>query len=954
MFDPKIYTIGWICAILPELVAARAFLDEKHEAPDNLPVHDNNDYTLGRIGKHNVVIAGLPNGKYGTTSAANVAKDMLRSFPQVRLGLMVGIGGGAPSDKDDIRLGDVVVSSPGNGSGGVFQYDFGKTMQDQDFQPTSSLNQPLTVLLTAVGGLRAQYKLDGHGIDKTIVDILKKNPRLRKEFTRPDVGTDRLYRPSIVHPLNDASCSTACSDDPSQMIQRNLREEWDDNPAIHYGIIASGNQLMKDALVRDIIVKERGIMCFEMEAAGLMDNFPCLVVRGICDYSDSHKNKKWQGYAAMTAAAYAKDLLGRVLPNKVEAERPIIQALQEIRDINESHRNDFKEYLKIVKDNVNRELSDKEKKCLQLFRRAKGEKDATYEWFKDRIEERVQGTCNWLTDHENFKQWLKQDSGPLLVSADPGCGKSVLAKYLIDSFLPGQALPRTVTICYFFFKEQDQNTVRQALCALLHQLFSQKPNLIHHAIKEYENNGESLINAAQSLWTILRLVMQDPETGPVITILDALDECAEFDDLMRNLEAHFRTNQLSCGYWKCLLTSRPYRQIVSKFQGLLADFPRIHIPGEESSETISHEIHRVIEYKVNQLAEKKELSDQVKNHIADQFLKIPHRTYLWVYLVFDNLESEDFKQTLKGVDSTISTLPRSINEAYNRILSKSKEDKIVRKALSIILAAERPLTISEMNVAMNIESTSRSIDDLDLEEEPRFRSRLRSLCGLFVSIYHDRVYFLHQTAREFLLADLASPSPARTELNWHQCITIRDAQHIMAVICVRFLDFFSSDTAPLTGVTSEASCLTNIPTFLNYSAAFWGFHFREAHVNIDEATAVRLALGISKVKSKVYSVWSEIFKKSDWRLENIFFSTRLTLASYFGHSAIVQSLLEKNVNVNEQGGYYGNALQAASSEGHEQVVKLLLEKNADVNTRGGKYGNALYAARHHLEATSRW
>jgi nucleoside phosphorylase len=123
MSDPNIYTIGWICAIFPELVAARAFLDEKHRALDNLPVHDNNDYTLGRIGNHNVVIAGLPNGKYGTTSAANVARDMLRSFPQVRLGLMVGIGGGAPSDKDDIRLGDVVVSSPGNGSGGVFQYD---------------------------------------------------------------------------------------------------------------------------------------------------------------------------------------------------------------------------------------------------------------------------------------------------------------------------------------------------------------------------------------------------------------------------------------------------------------------------------------------------------------------------------------------------------------------------------------------------------------------------------------------------------------------------------------------------------------------------------------------------------------------------------------------------------------------------------------------------------------
>jgi len=84
---------------------------------------------------------------------------------------------------------------------------------------------------------------------------------------------------------------------------------------------------MKDAVVRDTLAKEKGVLCFEMEAAGLMNHFPCLVIRGICDYSDSHKNKEWQGYAAMTAAAYARDLLRRIPPNRVEAERPIKEAL---------------------------------------------------------------------------------------------------------------------------------------------------------------------------------------------------------------------------------------------------------------------------------------------------------------------------------------------------------------------------------------------------------------------------------------------------------------------------------------------------------------------------------------------------------------------------------------------------------------------------------------------------
>jgi hypothetical protein len=126
----EFYIVGWICAIHTEYVAAQAFLDEKHDRPEHVSPRDNNDYALGTIGKHNVVIAVLPDGEYGTASAAGVARDMLHSFPSVRIGLMVGIGGGAPNSKHDIRLGDIIVSALRNGKGGVFQYDFGKIIQD--------------------------------------------------------------------------------------------------------------------------------------------------------------------------------------------------------------------------------------------------------------------------------------------------------------------------------------------------------------------------------------------------------------------------------------------------------------------------------------------------------------------------------------------------------------------------------------------------------------------------------------------------------------------------------------------------------------------------------------------------------------------------------------------------------------------------------------------------------
>lgn len=332
--EPKILantdcTVGWICALATEQTAALAFLDERF-VPESVPQNDSNSYTIGRIGRHNIVIAVLPDGEYGLVSAANVANNMARSFPNVKIGLMVGIGGGVPTIHD-IRLGDIVVSSPGNGLGGVLQYDFGKTVQNTKFEITGMLNQPPTVIRTAVNKLKSIYELEGHQLEEAINGVLQQRPRLRKKYQRPQDSTDRLYKTEFIHPSNtntNEKCETSCGNNLARLRIRNPRSEDDDNPMIHYGLIASANQLLKDAERRDELAKEKDVLCFEMEAAGLMNNFPCLVIRGICDYSDSHKNKEWQGYAAMAAAAYATDLLRQIHPHHIQAEKNIIDILQ--------------------------------------------------------------------------------------------------------------------------------------------------------------------------------------------------------------------------------------------------------------------------------------------------------------------------------------------------------------------------------------------------------------------------------------------------------------------------------------------------------------------------------------------------------------------------------------------------------------------------------------------------
>jgi nucleoside phosphorylase len=317
IFSHDDYTVGWICALALEMAAAKAMLDDIHTDLPKLP-NDDNAYTLGRIGTHNIVVACLPSGVYGTTSAAVVAIQMLSSFRSIRFGLMVGIGGGVPSKDADIRLGDIVVSKPDKYFGGVVQYDYGKTVRRGRFERTGTLNKPPQALLTAVAKLQADHMVDDCRIPTYLSEMVAKRPAKMSNFTHRGQQQDRLFQAEYEHVGSGNTCDDC---DPGKLVARSARAT--DDPIVHYGLIASGNQVMKHGRTRDRLAKELGIICFEMEAAGLMDKFPCLVIRGICDYADSHKNKQWQEYAAATAAAYAKEILS-VIPASHVAKTPTI------------------------------------------------------------------------------------------------------------------------------------------------------------------------------------------------------------------------------------------------------------------------------------------------------------------------------------------------------------------------------------------------------------------------------------------------------------------------------------------------------------------------------------------------------------------------------------------------------------------------------------------------------
>jgi ankyrin repeat protein len=575
----------------------------------------------------------------------------------------------------------------------------------------------------------------------------------------------------------------------------------------------------------------------------------------------------------------------------------------------------------------------------------------------------VQGTCQWFLSQEGYTQWLAEESGILLVTADPGCGKSVLSKYLIDH----QLQPATI---YFFFKDQDQNTVRQALCALLHQLFIKKPFLIKHAIDEHSNSGENMINNTISLWRIFDKVFRDPQAGPVIIVLDALDECAEPElrDLTEGLIRHFKTEisdgpQSGCKL-KVLLTSRPYKLIVNQLQKLLNSFTGVRIPGEQYSEAIGKEVNLVIEKRVEQLQLTEALQEsekrKLKKRLMDRLCGIPNRTYLWVHLVFEQLENEGLeKETEKGVDSFIAMPPRDLPETYTRILQKCTDPKKTRMAKAILLAAQRPLFITEFNVAINVRSDHQGFEDLDLEPDEVFASKLPSLCGLLISIHHEKVYFLHQTAREFLMESSSigpeflfkdfSSIKAQSDQNWHHSISLRYAHTVLAEQCVFYLKLWNAE---------EHDHRDDKDPLDYYASSSWAHHIKEA--NLDQNASVipavikicqpdsnsfkalkrlyrayggyassqsRLVVCVASyygLRAVVEKLWTtgkaEIDSKDDMR------RTPLYYAVSRGEVAMVQWLLETNkVDVNSQDIHGNTLLMAAASRAHSAIFKLLLD-----------------------------
>ncbi|KAK6519345.1 hypothetical protein TWF281_003179 [Arthrobotrys megalospora] len=301
------YNVAIITAIDYEMSAFRYMLDREHP---RLPTKkgDSNMYVLGELNGHNIVLACLP-GNQGKGAAATTALNMARTFPSIEWRFLIGIGGGAPSNKHDIRLGDVVISMPEGSHGGVVQYDLGKATED-DFQLKGFLVPPPTILRNVAQMMKSDHLGRRNRVDEFVSAMMQRTPDL-SIFSRPSDKPDILYDAGYRHVSGEATCAKC---DSARTVYRSRRRV--EGSVIHYGLIASGDRVVKSGTKRDRTTHDVGdILCFEMEAAGVATELPCIVIRGISDYADSHKNDSWHYYAAAVAAGAAKEMISYLDPS---------------------------------------------------------------------------------------------------------------------------------------------------------------------------------------------------------------------------------------------------------------------------------------------------------------------------------------------------------------------------------------------------------------------------------------------------------------------------------------------------------------------------------------------------------------------------------------------------------------------------------------------------------------
>ncbi|KAF7559636.1 hypothetical protein G7046_g4511 [Stylonectria norvegica] len=569
--------------------------------------------------------------------------------------------------------------------------------------------------------------------------------------------------------------------------------------------------------------------------------------------------------------------------------------------------------------------------CLRLLHAVAGD----YESQRTSIDKSVPGTCDWFLKHTKVSAWWEDENPSLLwVTANPGCGKSVLSNYLVQNL--DRAIPNA-TFCFFFFKagEQNRSESHQALCALIHQLLRKFPAAAKVILEAFTGQDASLITTnVEGLWKILKDIMSAIDSQRVFFIIDGLDECSEasrnrFIDILASTFPQTDLREEFPEKLKILATSRPWPVIEKRFKHLST----IRLRSEDENH-ISKDIEKMVKYKVQELSQDGMLSPETSTLVEERLLSGADQTFLWVSLVLENI-SRLHSLTYKSVKKALESVPNDLGQLYESALRQFRDQEASLKLLRFVVVAKNPLHLEEINVAMNISLESESLDSLEENLEPDMEYTTKLLGGFFLRIIDSKVHLVHQTAREFLLRDSGDPtglasSPVRYD----------DGEVELAEACIRFVTLegiperqnLPSKDEDLNKENQQY--LSNLPIwarrFYAYAATFWGATSGAQTAVVRDNRVKQWAQLLCNTSEKVFNSWWWFYLSGRlffggrlFSCQNLHFAHLTTLR---GHLFITKALVETgSCSISAKSSEDMDILVIAARENQSNHVEWLLD-----------------------------
>lgn len=965
------FEVAIICALPLEASAVVDLFDEHYDDEHDIygkQEGDSNAYSTGRIGQHDIVLAHMPG--MGKSSAANVASGLRSSFTGIKLALIVGICGAVPipSPNNPIILGDVIISNS------VIEFDFGRQYPDH-FERKSGTKDTLGRPNSDIRALLNKLEVR-HVREKLGEKILQNLANLREKIDTaryPGVNQDRLFEATHRHMhrgkffSRDCLCSMArshsdpvckkASESSCDVLECNLlavlenparRKRLDaeaPTPLVHIGTIGSASTVMKSAEHRDLIAQRDNIIGFEMEGAGVWDNLPCIIIKGVCDYADSHKNKHWQDYAAATAASAAKAFLDYwtstqgprnlvTTPSRKRSYSPSIadaaNVSKQVRHGSPTQRQDHVP-VPIRTDQASTSLQPVPGPS-ELGTRQTRLDALNFEQLDARhttIKKTHTGTCKWLFSKSEYLDWqdeqkLHEHHGFLWIKGKPGAGKSAIMKF---AYSEAQARSNNSAVVSYFFNARGER-LEKSTCgmyrSLLFQLLSKVPRL--QVVLDGSNLGNDAISNTETLQSLFCLAIEKLDNRPLICFVDALDECEDSEDQVREMVNFFEdlgehTVEKRIRFLVCF-SSRHYPHItINKSVELILEAQQGH----------TEDITKYIQS--NLKAGKSERVDKLKTEVQEKSQGV----FLWVVLVVPMLQKAWDRGKVKSLRDCLQSIPDDLNKLFKDILCRDTEDmQELVLCLKWLLYAGRPLKPEELYFGILSGTNPESLTPWEPgDDTPEIINRfiLSSSKGLAEPTRNKvpTVQFIHESVRDFLLKenglaliqdniDCTSAGPAHDHLK-------RCCQNYINIAAIgQSEDSSSEDMARF--------------RFLEYSIRhiFKHAELAASHMISQEVFLAEFALG-------AWIILHDIVEKHRMRRYGPQTSLLYVLVDQSTLHLCRTEICRSRRSINtESSGRYTFPIIVAAATGNQQILELLIQNDADVNIECKKYGNALHVA----------